>query len=152
MLDGCSDSSYLRQDSCAVIRDCDVSVRRNENFIKPTRPLEHPALRKWDSQNHSLGVQGLTNDVLTIFATVLAARIWDLTASFPCCLFFFPWLLIIQPCKPPLDPHSQKVLGGKGDPLSDNNEWAALLILHHRRCKTSVQSSSNYLRAFVDVP
>ena len=32
----------------------------------------------------------LTSEVRTIFATVLAARMWDLTASFPCCLFFLP--------------------------------------------------------------
>lgn len=31
-------------------------------------------------------------DVLTILATVRAARICDLTASLPCCLFFLPWL------------------------------------------------------------
>jgi len=32
------------------------------------------------------------NEVLTMFATVRAARIWDLTASLPYWRFFLPWL------------------------------------------------------------
>ena len=38
------------------------------------------------------GVGVHTREVRTMLETVLAARMCDLTASFPCCRFFFPWL------------------------------------------------------------
>lgn len=41
---------------------------------------------------HSLLAEYHTREDLTMLATVLAATMCDLTASVPCCLFFFPWL------------------------------------------------------------
>lgn len=39
-------------------------------------------------------------EVRTIPATVFAARMCDLTASLPCCLFFLPWSLTIMKGRP----------------------------------------------------
>jgi len=39
-------------------------------------------------------------EVRTIPATVFAARMCDLTASFPCCLFFLPWSLTMMKGRP----------------------------------------------------
>jgi hypothetical protein len=71
------------------------------------------------------------SEVLTMFATVFAAKMCDLTASLPCCLFFFPWLravlaLALVPCFAAISKTCHV--------LSDNDKRPARLILHHLRC------------------
>jgi hypothetical protein len=62
-----------------------------------------------------------------MLATVRAARICDLTASLPCCLFFLPWLCSVSiPCS-----FRGIVCASELYVLSHDNERPPRLVVHH---------------------
>lgn len=65
-------------------------------------------------------------------ATVLAARMWDLTASLPNWRLLVPWLVCVRGAQGPVG-------YGRGGLLSDNDERPTLVVLHQRRYRVHRQ-------------
>jgi hypothetical protein len=88
-----------------------------------------PILAGSASISHQTPTVHLTSDVRTMFDTVRAARMCDLTASVPCCLFFLPWLNICSVIDTCTDLEGSNV-------LAHDNERSSRFVLHHLSCKS----------------